>query len=75
MSPEFGIIFPLFQDGWITYLDMVCVDLIVKIELEYLLLEFLCKEGFFSIGEALLRESMLRLVSLWEKYGRQVPYL
>ena len=42
-SPEFGIIFSLLQDGWIVYLDMVCVDHIVKIELKYLLPEFLWK--------------------------------
>ena len=47
MEFEFGIISPPLQDGWSAYLDMVCVDSIMKNELEDYLLQTLHKKYIF----------------------------
>ena len=50
---ESGIILPFLQDGLIAYLDMICVDSIMKNELEDSVLKF------FYIGKDIFVEEKL----------------
>jgi len=64
-----------FQDGWTFYLNIHCHDPLDENALDDELLKFICKEGPFAQEAINLRDSMLALVSWWEKFGIHVPKL
>ena len=72
---EGGNISHELQEGWISYIEKLCDGPVQRNEIEDKLLLFLCKRGPFSRPKSLLRDAMLKPVSWWAKYGRQVPHL